>query len=671
MRNDIISIKKSNNNRIKIKSIIFSMLFLAMTISMISSVSGVNITNSTGDIKTALNNSPNSILLLPGVYSGENNTNIVIDKNVSIIGKDKDQVIINGNGVNNIFTINKGVKVVLENITFINGLSISGGAIFNNGDLFIYNVIFLNNYANDTGGAIFNNGTLNISNSIFTRNVAVYQGAGIFNNNELFVKNSTFNENIIIDDMGDGGAIENNRSNLTVVDSNFTNNIACGGGAIQNDHGFLIVIGSNFMNNNGMYGGAIDNYKEGIGTVINSTFTDNIGGREGAIYNIGTLRVISSNFTNNKATSSNIGAGAIYNEGNLTISISIFINNQGKDCEAIYNRNNNLNINYSIFSISNGKIIHNEQGMTILNNNFWFANDINDIKNHLSGNFVLNSYYHSILTTNNPNGSVPLNKELSYIYSIILNGTNSNEGMGFLPDFMLNITKDGVIVDYINLKQNKSLTTLVSSILTNIKLVYNNKTIANLLYSNYPDFSLNKSKTQIILSNLKGGYSQTIKLIAKLVSNGKVLSGKTVTFYVNNQKVGFGKTDKNGIAKVNYKITKVVMNTVKAIFDSDNSYETTTTYKKFNPTKAKTTLFLYKKLYNQRIYVKLMSYGKVLKNKFIKFYIGGKHVGYGKTNANGITTFKYNKKHGIVNVKTIFNGNKLFSPSYHYRKIKF
>ena len=143
-----------------------------LTISMLGSVCAIdiNITNTTsGGLKTAVENASSNdrIILDNGIYSGDNNRGIIIDKNLSIIGESKGKAIIDAQGKNNIFSINTSVTLRLVNITIRNGyaedfygesnglIASSGGAIDNNGYLIINDCVFSNNIAYDSlGGAI-------------------------------------------------------------------------------------------------------------------------------------------------------------------------------------------------------------------------------------------------------------------------------------------------------------------------------------------------------------------------------------------------------------------------------------------------------------------------------------------------------------------------------------
>ena len=118
-------------------------------------------------IRYAIDNSANNskITLLEGIYNGELNTNLVIDKYLTIEST-SNNVIVNGENKNYFFKINEGSSLVLNNIQFINGFtdSFSQLAVINNqGKLVVNNSSF--NEMNDIMAIIFNQGELIVDNS--------------------------------------------------------------------------------------------------------------------------------------------------------------------------------------------------------------------------------------------------------------------------------------------------------------------------------------------------------------------------------------------------------------------------------------------------------------------------------------------------------------------------
>ena len=140
------------------------------------------------------------VYIASSVYNGVNNTNILIDKDLNIIGVNDNEggVVFDGENSFWVFKIlNTDVKI--NNITFINGNSANGGAIYSdNSNLTIKNSNFLNNTATNYGGAIVINGGgyFNLSNIKFSNNHATY-GAGIYlkNTTNFNLYSSVFENN--------------------------------------------------------------------------------------------------------------------------------------------------------------------------------------------------------------------------------------------------------------------------------------------------------------------------------------------------------------------------------------------------------------------------------------------------------------------------------------------
>ncbi len=103
---------------------------------------------------------------------------ITISKNLTLAGASKETTIIDAQGLSQIFNIEYGYTVLIQDITFKNSKNAdSGGAIYSDGTLTVKNRAFQNNTAIDSegpsaGGAIFTYTTLNVMNSLFTGNTA-------------------------------------------------------------------------------------------------------------------------------------------------------------------------------------------------------------------------------------------------------------------------------------------------------------------------------------------------------------------------------------------------------------------------------------------------------------------------------------------------------------------
>lgn len=280
---------------------------------------------------------PNGIITIAnGQYAGTGNTQITIDRNMTISGESQAGTIINGSDTTWIFHILSGVTVTLQNLTITNGNSTWGfGTLQNEGTLTVANCNFTNNYAT-WGGAVYNGGTLTVSNSNFDHNSAGLGGA-IGNGGTLNVTGSIFTNNHAD---GYGGVIYNNYGNLNVEICDFITNTA-GNGAIFNNYGNCNVTSSNFTDNHAtLSGGALNNER-------------------------GNLTVISNNFISNSA---NLQGGAIADDhGNLTAHFNRIVGNSG----------------YGIVGYS---VVDSDSGTVDIENNWWGSNHPdNDWNNLISG----------------------------------------------------------------------------------------------------------------------------------------------------------------------------------------------------------------------------------------------------------------------------------------------
>lgn len=336
-------------------------------------------------------NNRGTVIIADGTYSGKNNINITINKNMTIKGASKNGVIINGENNAQIFNIASGVNITLHDLRFINGNATFGGAIYNNGALNVNRCTFTDNTATSDGGTIYNNkGTLTIVNSTFTNNTAG-NGGVIYNGGLLVVNSSVFISNIATNNVNGtgGGAIYNdNEGAIKIANSKFIKNIATGnaGGAIFNENGTKVTINNSQFIQNGSHngGGSIRNNDKKTTIIINNcNFTSGHAEYGGAICNSGILIIINCNFTQNIATNA---GGAISNaNGTATIVNSTFTDNIGKQKGgALYNYIKGLTVTGSTFennNAPNGGTLHNSAGNVTIAFNRIINNGPNEIYN--------------------------------------------------------------------------------------------------------------------------------------------------------------------------------------------------------------------------------------------------------------------------------------------------
>jgi len=334
----------------------------------------LSIKNATGTV-----DANGTVNIANGQYTGVNNTNINILKNMNITGKSEAGTIINGNGTNRIFYVDMGITLNILNLTLTNGnnATYGGGAIFNYyGTLNVRNSTFTSNSASGTGGAILNEGTLTVMGSTFNGNsVSGIGGYGGAIGGPCTVTDSTFTSNSATGPNGNGGAINgectvtgstftgNSASSnggaiyhdgggislipVTISGSTFNDNTASSnGGAIYNTGGNCTVTGGTFNSNTATDGGAIYN-NAGVLNVTGGTFTGNTANGGGAIYEwLGSCTVTGSTFNSNTAT---LAAGAIQNDGTSNVTGCTFTGNSAADGGAIFNVGT-LNVTGSTFT---------------------------------------------------------------------------------------------------------------------------------------------------------------------------------------------------------------------------------------------------------------------------------------------------------------------------------
>lgn len=314
------NIQKANKTKFIISLFLlsFTMLFFIISVSAADPVY-VNTTGSDIDGDGSANNpfltiqkgvsnitENGTIYIANGEYTGINNTNITINRNMALIGQSQVGTVINAQSLNQIFHIQNGASIVLLNLTLKNGTSDNGGGIFNEGSLMIIDCTFTGNTGGTDGAAINN----------YFPGTCIISGC-TFNNNSANV------------------AVENYDADLLVINSTFSNN-SCGAIASTTYTGSLVITGSTFIDNCGSFGGAIFNH--GNMTLSNSTFKNNSAFRGGAIYcwTFDLSTIMGCNFINNNG----YYGGAIYNyrySGTTFVRYNRFSGNTAEyRCSAIY-----------------------------------------------------------------------------------------------------------------------------------------------------------------------------------------------------------------------------------------------------------------------------------------------------------------------------------------------
>jgi len=198
----------------------------------------------------------------------------------------------------------------------------------------------------------------------------------------------------------DGGAIYNDRGELTITKSTITENTAhrtgriiYGGGAIKNIGGEITITESTLTQNTAGYGGAIHNDYKGEITITESTLTQNTAqeGSGGAIENSeGNFKIFNCEFLNNNSPNN-----IILNNDSLQIYNSIFRDNQSEFIVL-----NDDGANLGIFS---GEFRENNAGESVLCNSGKFCSVEKTIFQNNISNYTKTIINKSELTLTNPN----------------------------------------------------------------------------------------------------------------------------------------------------------------------------------------------------------------------------------------------------------------------------
>ncbi|MEL7669668.1 Ig-like domain-containing protein [Methanobacterium sp.] len=257
-----------NRNKIPLVLLLINLFVIVVTISCVSADSTVYVNATVGsDFNPGTSDLPyltidkgvssvdenGTVQIADGIYSGEENTNLTISKNMTIIGQSQGKTIINGTGTNWIFNVSNDVNFTIQNLTIINGTAYNGGAIDNQGTLNAENCTFDSNNAVNYGGAIYNTGTINLTDCIFTGNAA-YEGSAIYNDHG----SSALSSCIITGNTADAaGAVYSYRSSTNITSSTFNNNTATYGGAIYNTEGSCTLQFNRIVGNTADYGNDI------------------------------------------------------------------------------------------------------------------------------------------------------------------------------------------------------------------------------------------------------------------------------------------------------------------------------------------------------------------------------------------------------------------------------
>lgn len=242
---------------------------------------------------------------------------------------------------------NSGTLTLGDGVSFTGNSAKFGGAVWNDGKMEIAaGTKFVGNNSKSAAGALYNSSTGTLDNLIgvvFENNTAAMGGAINNAKTSASVKGGTIDlisKSHFIGNSGgksQGGAIRNQGTISTIIESVFDSNIAGNGGAINNGTWGSLVKGiykTTFINNTAVatggnhQGGAITNAGH-IGIIDETVFESNRAGKiGGAIANVtpqnsggglAEVNIANSTFTGNVAGES---GGAIYNATGGAVSLA-------------------------------------------------------------------------------------------------------------------------------------------------------------------------------------------------------------------------------------------------------------------------------------------------------------------------------------------------------------
>lgn len=444
-----------------------------------------------------------------------------------------------------------------------------------------------------------------------------YSKSRIFNiqSSDVILENLVFINGY---DYDEGGAIYNQANNVKINRCNFTsNNVNMYGAGLLSDGDNVSITNCIFTKNTAQYtGGAFqvngnNNYAE------NCIFRSNTGGHVGgSVAWVGDNGILTNclfeNSGSNLKTASQYGGAVAWMGVNGTLTHSSFYqNNAKKSGAAIYWRGENGFVNYCIFvnnTSSNDNAYYGNPNYA--NCNYWGLN-INGEEDFIQNKCM---YFNDSFKT--PQNWVNIIYGEDMIRFVLNNGENVASS---LPDFQLN------------------------SIIT----LHNNKYVFI-------------KPTKIIASNVNVYFDnvKTVKFTLKDVNNVNLVS-KKLQVLLNGNRYDVV-TDKNGVAKINIKLKKPGVYTLKLIFSGDDYYKSVSKSIKVTVKKQKPKLIVKKSKKVIKVTFK-NQFNKAVSKQKIKLTINKKTY-IKKTNRKGQVSFKLklkNKKRYVA--KITFKSTKYYN----------
>ncbi|MCB9846425.1 MAG: hypothetical protein H6811_10625 [Phycisphaeraceae bacterium] len=286
--------------------------------------------------------SGDTIIVRRGLYRGSCTMNFVIDKDLTIIGAGNcGETVMDGEGVRRAFSVDPGVTLRVENITFRDcfggtGGTISGGAVFaNTADVTFSECCFENcTTLSDGGGVFVLSGSGTYEDCVFESCSADGEGGAIVQaGGTLTVSGGSFGEN----HADRGGAIRSSRT-TTISDAFFVSNSAdSDGGVMLFESGSNVMITSceigsvgPFDNTAGTNGGAIS-ANNAVVSILGTTILNSTATRLGGLIYMANGSEVTIDGSTLRYGTGTLGGGAIYNDASSLVMTDSFVrdNNSG------------------------------------------------------------------------------------------------------------------------------------------------------------------------------------------------------------------------------------------------------------------------------------------------------------------------------------------------------
>ena len=311
-------------------------------------------------------NEGDTIYLNGGQYSNSGGPINVTKNNITIIGGSQSNpnsiATLDGNEISGIMNI-AASNVVIKGIKFINGYA----PIIQKYDI---NVDGYVNMITDAGAVDITGSNCKLISCSFINNVATCDAGAIKIGPDT--RNNIIDHCVFeINNARDGGAILIKGEDVSILNSNFTNNYASGGGAIFSTGMNAIIDNCNFINNCADFdGGAIGLY--GFNSIIiNSNIINSSCNRDGGAISIGGDNItVKCNKFRDSHSRRHGGAIFIYDKNNCVVENNKFLNSTaGENGDDIWIKGvNNQVLNNSFYYKSMG-VYEDNPGSTIIENN--------------------------------------------------------------------------------------------------------------------------------------------------------------------------------------------------------------------------------------------------------------------------------------------------------------